>query len=116
MAQKYDFTIKAGATAPPLRWGIENENNSAVNITGAKGATFYMRSVGGGSNIVNGVAMTITDSVYGLLQFSPTTQSTSGYDATNVFVDVYVTLSDNTLLKLPDDGFSIRGRIVSALG
>ena len=31
--QIYDFTIKAGGTAPPLKIGIENENNSVVDFS-----------------------------------------------------------------------------------
>jgi len=113
--EPYDWTIKAGATAPPLRWGIENENNSAVDISGQKGISIFIRDVNSTTLLVNGAAMTTTDSTGGLVDFYPTTGSTSGYDGTNVFVEIHVTLADNTLMKVPEDGYSL-GRVISALG
>ena len=110
----YDFTIKAGASGPPLKVGIENENNSAVDITGAKGVKFYLRSVAGGAMIINGNAASITDSVNGFLQYPWTVGNTSGLDNTEVIAEFHVTLVDDTLLKMPDEKY-LRGYIGDAL-
>ncbi len=110
----YDFTTKAGASAPPLKVGIRNENNSVVDITGAKGVKFYLRSVTGGATIINGKAGSVTDSVNGFLQYSWTAGDTSGLDNTEVIAEFHVTLADDTQLKLPDEKY-LRGYIGDAL-
>ncbi len=110
----YDFTIKAGATAPPLKIGIENENNSVVDITGVKNVKFSMRSTAGQVMIKTLATASVTDSVNGFIQYSWSSGDTSGYDVTEVDVEFRLTLADNTILKLPDRGY-LRGLIGDAL-
>lgn len=105
MAELFDFMIKAGATAPPNKITIKNENNSAVNLTGQKGAKFYMRSVGGSALMISGSPCTVTDSVNGQLQYSFSTGDTSTFDKTQCFGEFHITLTDNTILKVPTEGY-----------
>jgi hypothetical protein len=101
----FDFWIKAGGTAPPLKVKLENENNSAVNITGQQGAKFYLRSAVGGAMLVNGATATVTDSTGGLAQYSWKAADTSGLDNTQAIAEFHFSLSDGTKLKAPDEGY-----------
>ena len=105
MAELFDFTIKAGATAPPYKVNGENENNSAVNLTGQQGAKIYVRPVSGGSLLINGRTCSFTDSVAGELQYTFTVGDTSTFDKTQCYVEFHISLADGTKLKLPDEGY-----------
>ena len=110
----YDFTIKAGASDQPLQIGIENSNNSAVDITSAFGTQIYMRSVTGGNMILNGKSASITNSTSGFIQYGWTAGDTSGFDGTEVVVEFHVSNADSTISKIPVDRY-IRGFIQDSL-
>ena len=64
----YDFTLKVGATYPPLGIRLENENNSAVSLSQAKGAQIYLRNaVSGAMSFAEGVAGEAADQFPNLL-------------------------------------------------
>ena len=107
----YDFTIKAGATAPPLKGQIRNEHNSVVSITGAKGVRFSMRKAYPLLSVIcNAKAASVYSAASGWIQYTWSTVDTSTYDDTEVEAEFKVTLSDNKILKLPSDGYLL-GRI-----
>lgn len=105
----YDFSIKAGATAPPFKVAIENENNSAVDITGQKGVAFSLWLASGFSTnpttLVSAKAASCTDSVNGYLQYQWSVGDTSGRSDVLAYAEWRVTLSDNTVLRMPDQGY-----------
>jgi len=111
----FDFTIKAGGTAPVLAVQLKNDKNSVIDITAAKGATFYLFTIGGGARLNASVTSSVTDSVNGKISYNWSVNDTSGFDDTYVVGEFLITKSDNTIIKAPDDGF-IKGYIVSALG
>jgi len=108
---RYDFTIKAGATYPPLGVKCVDENNSAVSLSGAKNVKFCMRKAYPLLSVIaNKIGATMTDSVAGEFQFSWSKAYTSALDNTDVQVEFWVTCSDNSILKVPTEGYFL-GRI-----
>lgn len=104
MAQ-YDYEMKAGATAEPIRMGIVNGKNSAIDITGAKGGTFRLKDKLEGTKITSNGSLTITDATNGHFQHSWLKGETSAYSNKTLLAEVWITLSDNSILKVPQAGY-----------
>jgi hypothetical protein len=103
---KYDLEIKAGSTWPPLSIALKNEFNSAVNISGQKGASMYMRIRSTDSvTVINGRSVSVTDSSNGYLNYGWTVADTSGYDGKQAQAHFNITMSDNSLMRAPTDGY-----------
>jgi len=114
MSEIYDFELKAGATYPPLQIQLVNENNSAVDLTGVKGIKFFLRSTIGQAMITSAATATCTNSVLGYLQYTWKKADTSGLDNTIVEATFRATLSNNSIMKVPENGY-LKGYIGDAL-
>jgi hypothetical protein len=103
-----DWFIKAGASWPPLKYGVENSNNSAVSLAGASGVGFYLMVdtvedtmlIDPGTSLNNA---SMTDSASGYMQYVFTAGDTSGYDGTRCFGAFHVSMPDG-IVKVPDEG------------
>lgn len=96
------FFLKQGDTAPSIRYTIQDENDVAIDLTGATVA-FYMQEVSSGVEKIDGAAATIVDAVNGIVEYQWAAGDSA--EANLYLAEFVVTFPGGTQRTSPDPGY-----------